>query len=80
MGIPIDDDAPLEPTDEAGVTPDGLPPDAASEDEASPQDAADQQHEVTPGWRIGRRSRDPEAPDADALDQAMSVPGDDDEM
>lgn len=76
MGIPIDDE-PLEPTDEERVTPPATPPDERVDPEAPAVDAADQAHEVSPGWRIGRRSDDPEVPEADALDQAMTVPLDD---
>jgi hypothetical protein len=83
VGIPIDDDEPLEPTDDERVTPAGLRPDEGydegSPDEVSPADAADQRHEVSPGWRIGRRSRDPEVSEADALDQAMRPPADDED-
>lgn len=78
MGIPIEDDEPLEQTDDAPVSAVGMPPEAVAGADGSAADAADQMHEVTPGWRIGRRSRDPEVPDVDALDQAMSVPEDDD--
>jgi hypothetical protein len=76
MGIPIDDE-PLEPTDDAPVTP--LPTELDDDlgADVSPADAADQRREVSPGWRIGRRSSDLEAPEADVLDQAISPPLDD---
>jgi hypothetical protein len=79
MGIPIDD-GPLEPTDDELVTEEALGPEPAGADPERPgPDAAEQDHEVAPGWRIGRRSTDPEAPDADALDQAIVPPVDDDD-
>jgi hypothetical protein len=77
MGIPIDDE-PLEPTDDQRVTPTATPPDETVDREAPAADAADQMHEVSPGWRIGRRSDDPEVPEADGLDQAITVPFEDD--
>lgn len=77
MGIPIDDE-PLEPTDEEPVTEEAAPEGDTVDLEAPGPDAADQQRELGPGWRIGRRSTDPEAPDADKLDQATGVPLDDD--
>lgn len=77
MGIPIHDD-PLEPTDEELLVEPTAPPDLPADVEVPLVDAADQQREIRAGWRIGRRSSDPEAPDADALDQAMIVPADDD--
>jgi hypothetical protein len=78
MGVPINDE-PLEPTDDAPLTEPAAPEDLTSVDhEAPPADAADQEREVAAGWRIGRRSDDPEAPLADSLDQATAVPLDDD--
>jgi hypothetical protein len=72
-GVPIDDE-PLEPTDDERVAPSGLLPDEGLDREGSPGDAADQMHEMSPGWRIGRRSSDPEVPEADAIDQATTIP------
>ena len=76
MGIPIDDE-PLEPTDEARAGPVSRPPEKVTYGEVSPGDSADQMHEVSPGWTIGRRSSDPEVAEGDAIDQAMSVPVED---
>ena len=76
MGILIDDE-PLEPTDEARVGPAPRPPEKLTHDEVSPGDSADQMHEVSPGWTIGRRTSDPEVAEGDAIDQAISVPVDD---
>lgn len=78
MGIPIDKGQ-LEPTDDEPVTPLPSQPDQPLDLEAPVADALEQAHEVTPGWRIERVTRDPEVSEADALDQALSVPLDDEE-
>jgi hypothetical protein len=73
MGIPIDDD-PLPPTDEEAVLPEPAVPEPSADPEAPVADALEQAAEVTPGWRVGRRSHDFEVPDTDAIDQALEVP------
>lgn len=75
MGIPIDESRP--PTDEDPVEPPVPEPDLPADPEAPIVDAAEQASEVSPGWRVGRLDRAFETPEADAIDQAMEVPIDD---
>jgi hypothetical protein len=77
MGIPIEGDEPLRPTDDEPVEPAPAPPEAPSDPEVPVADAIEQAAEVTPGWRVDRRSHDFEVPEADAIDQALEVPLDD---
>jgi hypothetical protein len=73
MGIPIEDE-PLPPTDDDSVFPEPARPEPSGDPEAPVADAIEQAAEVTPGWRVGRRSHHFEVPDADAIDQALEVP------
>jgi hypothetical protein len=74
MGIPIEDEVPLLPTDDEPVIPNPPAPELPWDPEAPEPDAAEQADEVVAGWRVGRVSRDFEVPEADAIDQAMEVP------
>jgi hypothetical protein len=45
-----------------------------------PDDVLEQQQEVVPADQDDLPTRDPEVPEADALEQAQTVPEDEDEM
>ena len=77
MGIPIDESLP--PTDEEFVEPVPAPNEPSADPEAPPADAADQDREVSAGWRVGRMTQDIEVAEGDAIDQAMELPEADDE-
>jgi hypothetical protein len=77
MGIPIDPDEPRVPTDEQPVQATPASAEPPSDPEVPGPDAAEQATEVEPGWRIGKVSRGIETPEADAIDQAIEVPMDD---
>jgi hypothetical protein len=74
MGIPIEGDQPLPPTDDEPVLPEAAPSEPPGDPEVPVADAIQQATEVTPGWRVGRTSHDFEVPEADAIDQALEVP------
>jgi hypothetical protein len=78
MGIPFDK-APLAPTDDEPVSPAPAPPDQPLDPEAPLADALDQAQEVAPGWRFEGVTRDSEVSEADALDQALAAPLDDED-
>jgi len=78
MGIPFDKGL-LEPTDDEPLSPPPAPPDQPLDLEAPLADALDQAQEVAPGWRIEGVTRDPEVSEADALDQALVAPLDDED-
>jgi hypothetical protein len=74
MGIPIEGDEPLAPTDDEAVFPEPVRAEPGSDPEAPLADAIEQAAEVSPGPRAARRSHDFEVPDTDAIDQALEVP------
>jgi hypothetical protein len=79
MGIPIDADEPSVPADEQPVQPPPASAEPSSDPEVPGPDAAEQTTEVEPRWRIGKVSRGIETPEADAIDQAIEVPMDDED-
>jgi hypothetical protein len=74
--VPDDDRA--EELQELGSEPGELPP--PEHDEGSEADLLEQAREEVPGERRQPLHLDPEVPEADALEQATELAGDDDEL